>query len=117
MRALVVILLLIAALVVTVRVRAASREAAFEAAHPPVGQFLDVNGQRLHAHTAGSGPDLVIIHGASGNILDWLGPVHDALTQDFRVTIFDRPGHGYSERAAARQGVLFGGAETPADQA
>ena len=46
-----------------------------EAAHPPTGEFVDVEGVRLHVVTLGLAPDnphaepaIVLIHGASGNL-------------------------------------------------
>ena len=51
--------------------RATSREAAAAAAFPPVGQVVDVDGVKVHAQVMGNGPDLVMIHGASGNLRDF----------------------------------------------
>ena len=56
---------------VVVDKRAARMEAAAEAAFPPEGQFVEVDGRRVHVVVAGQGPDLVLIHGASGNIRDF----------------------------------------------
>jgi pimeloyl-ACP methyl ester carboxylesterase len=45
----------------------------------------------------GEGADVVLLHGAGVNLHDMLtGPV-DALAKHFRVTVFDRPGHGHSD--------------------
>jgi pimeloyl-ACP methyl ester carboxylesterase len=47
---------------------------------------------------AGTGPDLVAIHGTLMCLEDlWLGPV-PALAEHFRVVAVDRPGHGFSLR-------------------
>ena len=75
---------------------ATRREAAVEAAFPPLGVILTVDGIRLHALTRGNGPDLVLIHGASGNLRDTL-PLMDVLATRYRVTAFDRPGLGWSD--------------------
>lgn len=77
--------------------RAAAREAALIAAHPPAGQFLTVNGLRVHVLIAGTGPDLILIHGASGNARDVTLALADRLTDDYRVIAFDRPGLGWSD--------------------
>ena len=48
-----------------------------EAAHPPAGQFIEVEGVRLHMAelglrrgSPGAEPAVVLIHGASGNMED-----------------------------------------------
>lgn len=69
---------------------------------PPSGQFLDVNGTKVHYQIEGSGPDLVMIHGAGGSLRDFTFSIVDQLKSDFRVIMFDRPGHGYTERIATR---------------
>lgn len=77
--------------------RASARETAAEAAFPPSGQFVTVDGQRLHYETKGQGPDLVMIHGASGSLRDLTFSLRDQLTDRFRVTVVDRPGLGHSD--------------------
>ena len=60
------------------------------------GRFVTVDGVRLRYVQAGLGPDVLLIHGSPGSLEDW-DPVFDRLAAHFRVTAFDRPGHGYSE--------------------
>ncbi len=78
--------------------------ARIEARYPPRGAFVDVDGIRLHytqMMPEGSPRGTVLLlHGASGNQADVmlsLGPGLVAL--GFRVLAFDRPGHGWSQRA------------------
>lgn len=80
---------------------------------PPSGQFLNVNGTEVHAHIEGSGPNLILLHGAGGNLRDFTLSMVDQLKGTFRVIAFDRPGHGYTERIATRAGL----GETPREQA
>jgi pimeloyl-ACP methyl ester carboxylesterase len=63
-------------------------------------QTIDLgSGRSLHAHQAGAGPDVVLLHGALATLHDWLeSPVATELARDHRVTIVDRPGHGLSRR-------------------
>lgn len=86
-----------AALVGVTQWRATSREAAAEAAYPPSGQFVTVDGKRLHYEMKGQGPDLVMIHGASGSLRDLTFTLRDQLTDRYRVTVVDRPGLGHSD--------------------
>lgn len=77
--------------------RASAREAAAEAAFPPTGQFVTVDGLRLHYEIKGQGPDLVMIHGASGSLRDMTFALRDRLAERYRVTVLDRPGLGHSD--------------------
>lgn len=91
-------LLLFALLLVGVTLwRTTAREAAAEAAYPPTGTFVTVAGKRLHYEMTGQGPDLVMIHGASGSLRDMTFALRDRLTDRYRVTVVDRPGLGHSD--------------------
>lgn len=81
--------------------RAAAREAAAEAAYPPEGDFVAVAGRRVHAVVRGDGPDLVLIHGLSGNARDFTFALADILAARYRVIVFDRPGLGWSDALPA----------------
>jgi len=77
------------------------REAAAEAAFPPEGIFVEVDGARVHAVVEGEGPDVVLIHGAGGNARDFTFSFSSALAErGYRVITFDRPGFGYSDPVA-----------------
>lgn len=76
--------------------RSAQIEARAEAAFPPEGQILDVDGIAVHAVVMGTGPDVVLIHGSSGNTRDMTFALAPILAQHYRVIVFDRPGLGYS---------------------
>ncbi|KGM87261.1 putative hydrolase or acyltransferase (alpha/beta hydrolase superfamily) [Roseovarius mucosus DSM 17069] len=78
--------------------RARSHEARAEAAFPPEGQIITVQGHPVHAVVMGKGPDLVLIHGASGNTRDLTFDLAPRLAQDYRVIVLDRPGLGYTPR-------------------
>jgi pimeloyl-ACP methyl ester carboxylesterase len=79
--------------------RATAREAAAEAAFPPTGRFLEVDGRKVHADVSGSGPDVILIHGASGNTRDFTFDLAKRLDDRYRVIAFDRPGLGWSDDA------------------
>lgn len=73
-----------------------------ERRYPPIGEFLDVAGTRLHYVCRGDGPPVVLFHGAAGTLHDF-DYVIDALAKDYRVCVFDRPGHGYSDALHATE--------------
>lgn len=77
--------------------RAAAREAAAMESHPSSGQFVNVGGTKVHYEIAGSGPDIILIHGALGNLRDMTFDLKKKLTLRYRVIAFDRPGFGYSD--------------------
>lgn len=91
--------------------RATQREAASEKDYPPSGQFVTVNGQRVHYEMKGSGPDLILIHGALGNLRDMTFSLRDQLTDRYRVITFDRPGFGYSDALPDGDASLLGQAQ------
>lgn len=77
--------------------RVQARDAAARAAHPPLGQMIAVDGGRVHVLVRGHGPDLVLIHGASGNLRDFTFGLVDELARHYRVIAVDRPGLGHSD--------------------
>ena len=47
------------------------REARIEAMYPPEGELVTVDGRAVHVVVTGSGPDVVLIHGAGGSAQDF----------------------------------------------
>ena len=97
--------------------RASAREAAAEASHPPLGEIIDVGGIPVHVFVQGRGPDLVLIHGASGNLRDFTFDLTNRLTDRYRVIAFDRPGLGYTGRLPGSSAMWSTTGETPQAQA
>ena len=83
-------------------VAGAARSRLIEQATPPLGQFVAVADERLHVMDIGPRngdlPPVVLIHGASVNLLDMKLALGDALAENRRVVLIDRPGRGYSTR-------------------
>lgn len=98
---------------------ATRREALAEARFPPGGQMIVLSdGRRVHAVVAGHGPDLILIHGASGNTRDFTFSFMQRLTDRYRTIAFDRPGLGYTDRVSdAYGGPCNTAAESVVEQA
>ena len=59
---------------------------------------IKANGLNFHYQQAGSGPDVILIHGVTGDLSIWfLCQAMGVLARSFRVTAFDLRGHGYSD--------------------
>lgn len=71
---------------------------AIERRWPPLGDVIEVEGAAVHYLRMGSGPVMILIHGASGNVRDWSFDLMPRLAEHFDVIAFDRPGHGHSAR-------------------
>ena len=55
---------------------------------------------------------MLLIHGASSNLREFWHPLADSLSVDHRVIAYDRPGLGYSARAAPRRADAGAASET-----
>lgn len=107
MKLVLILLLLVAVFWGVTLWKAARHEARAQAEYPPLGQFVSVNGVRLHILQAGQGPDIVLIHGASGNMRDFTLDLVGRLTDRYRVTVVDRPGLGHSDRLDRDGATIF----------
>jgi len=70
---------------------------------PAQGKMIEVAGATLNVVDIGprdaAGPPIVLIHGASSNLEIMRQPLGDRLSENHRVILIDRPGHGWSIRA------------------
>jgi pimeloyl-ACP methyl ester carboxylesterase len=55
------------------------------------------SGVKLHYQQVGDGPDLVMIHGLTGNLAVWHLKIIPMLWDHFRILTYDLRGHGYSD--------------------
>jgi pimeloyl-ACP methyl ester carboxylesterase len=84
-----------------------------EAAVPPCGQFVEIDGQRLHyIDTKGTSQAIVMIHGLGGTLWNYTYALVDQLSGEFRVIAVDRPGSGYSVRPEEAPAKLGAQADT-----
>ncbi|HZW33744.1 MAG TPA: alpha/beta hydrolase, partial [Isosphaeraceae bacterium] len=59
---------------------------------------IPADGRNFHYQQAGEGPDVVLIHGLTGDLSIWfLCQAMGTLARWFRVTAYDLRGHGYSD--------------------
>lgn len=66
---------------------------------PPQGQFVEIDGVRLHYVERGTGRPLVLLHGNGSMIQDFESAgLIDMAAQNYRVIVFDRPGFGHTSR-------------------
>ena len=87
--------------------RAANRA---EEKYPPQGEFVRVGKTRVHYVRKGSGPVMILVHGAGGTVRDYTFSLMDKLAKTHTVIAFDRPGHGYTD-------TIHDNGESPIDQA
>ncbi len=99
-----------------------------EAALPPQGRFVDIDGNQIHYLDVGptgqgpigqgstgqgpigrdSAPTILMVHGLGGQMRNFTYALVDRLKDRYRVVVMERPGAGYSRRApgaSARLGV------------
>jgi pimeloyl-ACP methyl ester carboxylesterase len=55
------------------------------------------SGLRIHYQRIGRGPDVVMVHGITGNLAVWHLNIVPALSERFRILTYDLRGHGYSD--------------------
>jgi pimeloyl-ACP methyl ester carboxylesterase len=79
------------------------RGRAAERKHPPIGEFIEVDGVAVHYVDRGEGPPVVLLHGNGAMVEDFLlSGLVERLAQNHRVIAIDRPGYGYTERPRSR---------------
>jgi pimeloyl-ACP methyl ester carboxylesterase len=106
MTALALVLVLLGIIVVGLAAFAAYTARRVEIAVPPLGRFLDLDGERIHGVDHGNGLPLFLIHGLGGQLGNFTYALVGRLANEFRVIAIDRPGSGYSTRPAGTDARL-----------
>jgi len=91
-----ILVLVVVAFAALAHLRARKVEAHIEQLYPPLGTLVAVQDGVVHALQQGSGPDVVLLHGALTNLRDFPDNLVASLARNYRVTLMDRPGCGYS---------------------
>jgi pimeloyl-ACP methyl ester carboxylesterase len=82
------------------------RESIDATAYPAPGQLIDVGGRRLHLNCTGTGSPTVVLEPGLGEVSSAMGWIAPAVAQDTRVCVYDRAGHGWSDRADGPQDAV-----------
>lgn len=73
-----------------------------EAAYPPPGQRVAINGHRLHIYAEGERGDLTLVFmsgsGTTAPVLDFKG-LYSRLSNDHRIVVVERAGYGWSDES------------------
>ncbi|WP_175637790.1 alpha/beta fold hydrolase [Metabacillus schmidteae] len=69
-----------------------------ELAYPPNGDFVEVDGIKLHYLSKGNGKPVVFLHGGVLSSEDFSDVIELAAQEGYKAIAFDRPGYGHSER-------------------
>lgn len=69
-----------------------------DAALPPPGKFIDIDGSQIHYVEKGSGQPIVMIPGLASQLRHLTYSMVDLLAKDYHVIALDRPGSGNSTR-------------------
>ncbi len=72
---------------------------------PASGKFIAIDGNVVHYVEAGEGPPILFVHGLGGQLHHFRHTLFDEL-DGYRLVALDRPGSGYSKRAAQASGSL-----------
>ncbi len=113
-RRLLFLFLFSAIIVAVIQMTAGIREKVAEARYPYEGKRLDLGDIKIHAEVFGeTGPDLILIHGASGNTRDFTFSMAEKLSTRYRVIVFDRPGMGWSTQPPGFGGLFDSRPESP----
>jgi len=101
------LLLLLAGLIVGSSINHRLQTPREEAAYPPPGQLVPVNGHRLHVYAEGEG-DLTLVFlsgsGTTAPTLDFRG-LYRRLSDEYRTVVVERAGYGWSEDGGASRDI------------
>lgn len=81
--------------------------------HHDLSRFIEAGGTRWHVQQSGSGPALLLMHGAGASTHSWRGLL-PILARNFAVTAADLPGHGFTAPLSGSRSSISGMSEAVA---
>lgn len=66
--------------------------------HWPNGDFVDIDGVKVHYIDVGEGPAVLLLHGLGTSLITWQRNVAPLVDAGYRVLALDLPGHGDSDK-------------------
>lgn len=72
-----------------------------------LSEFVEAGGLRWHVQRAGSGPNLLLIHGTAASVHSWRDLI-PALAEKYSVLALDLPGHGFTGQIPTAQSTIAG---------
>ncbi|WP_353822027.1 alpha/beta fold hydrolase [Mesorhizobium sp.] len=73
---------------------------------PPVGKFIEIDGNRIHYVDVGDGQPIVFLHGLGAQLHHFRHTLFAHFGPGYRLIALDRPGSGYSVQARGATGRL-----------
>ncbi|GAB2559748.1 alpha/beta hydrolase [Gracilibacillus alcaliphilus] len=78
-----------------------------EIQYPPLGTMVEVEGKQMHVYSQGEGDITIVMasgHGTENPYVDFY-PLHEKLSEQARVVIYDRFGYGWSDQTSVSRDV------------
>ncbi|MBX0320351.1 MULTISPECIES: alpha/beta fold hydrolase [Shouchella] len=75
--------------------------------YPPVGEMVELDGQQMHMYKQGEGDITIVLasgHGTENPYVDFY-PLHENLSKQARVVIYDRFGYGWSDQTSVPRDI------------
>ena len=90
-----IIILVVIGSMINHRIRLAQEKTAF----PPLGRMVTVNGHQMHVYSQGAGYVTLVFLAGSGTSSPTFNfkPLYDPLSDEYRITVIERAGYGWSE--------------------
>ncbi|WP_067843326.1 alpha/beta fold hydrolase [Amphibacillus sediminis] len=75
--------------------------------YPPLGTIVEVEGQQMHVYAQGEGDMTIVLasgHGTENPYVDFY-PLHEKLSEQARVVVYDRFGYGWSDQTSVSRDI------------